>query len=78
MLSNIIDTCNKETVASLALPSCSNKVNGISREVFVKAMVKVVKGCLQETLTPIRVAINDRCEANSYVEDFEKSFHEDI
>ena len=42
-LSNIIDIYNKESLASLALPCFSNKVNGISPEVFVKAMFEVVK-----------------------------------
>ena len=73
-LTNIIDICNKESLASVALPCFSNKVNGISSEVFVKSMFKYS----QKTLTSIRVAINDRCEANSYVEEFEKSFHEGI
>ena len=77
-LSNIINICNKESFASVALPCLSNKVNGISPEGFVKAMFKVVKGYLQKTLTSIRVAINDRCQAKSYVEEFEKSFHEGI
>ena len=76
MLTNITDICDKELLASLALPCFSNKVYRISPEVFVKVMFKVVKGCPQKTLTSIRVAINDRREANSYVEEFEKSFHE--
>ena len=77
-LSNIIDICNKDLLASLALLCFSNKVNRTSTEVFVKAMFKVVKGYSQKTLTSIRVAIHDTCEANSYVEQFKKSFHEGI
>ena len=77
-LSNIIDICNKESLASLALPCLSNKVSGISPEVFVKSMFKVVKGYTQKTLASIRLAIDDRSEANCYIEEFEKSFHEGI
>ena len=78
-LSNIIGICNKESLASLALPCLSNKVSGISPEVFVKAMFsKVFKGDTQKTLTSIRFAIDDRSEANSYTEEFEKSFYEGI
>ena len=77
-LSNIIVICNKESLASLALPCLSNKVSGISPEVFVKAMFKLVKGYTQKTLTSIRLATDDQSEANSYIEEFEKSFHEGI
>ena len=77
-LSNIIDICNKESLASLALPCLSNKVSGVSPEVFVKSMLNVVKGNTQKTLTSIRLAINDRSEANSYIEELEKSFYEGI
>ena len=77
-LSNIIDICNKESLASLALPCLSNKVSGISPEVFVKAMFKVVKGYAQKTLTSVLLTMDDRSEANSYIEKFEKSFHEGI
>ena len=77
-LSNIIGICNKESLASLALPCLSNKVSGISPEVFVKAMFKVVKGYAQKTLTSVLLTIDDRSEANSYIEKFEKSFHEGI
>ena len=77
-LSNIIDICNKDLLAALALLCFSNKVNKTSTEVFAKAIFKVVKGYSQKTLTSIPVAIHDTCEANSYVEEFEKSFHEVI
>ena len=77
-MSDIFDICNKGSLASLALPCLSNKVSGISPEVFVKAMFKVVKGYTQKTLTSIRLATDDRSEANSYTEKFEKSFHEGI
>ena len=77
-MSNIFDICNKESLASLALPCLSSKVSGILPEVFVKAMFKVVKGYTQKTLTSVRLAIDDRSEANSYIEKFEKSFHEGI
>ena len=77
-LRNINDICNKESLASLALPCLSNKVSGISPEVFVKSMFKVVKGYTQKTLASIRLAIDDRIEANCYMEEFEKSFHEGI
>ena len=77
-LRNIIDICNKESLASLALPCLSNKISGISPEVFVKSMFKVVKGYTQKTLASIRLAIDDRREANCYIEEFEKSFHEGI
>ena len=74
-LRNIIDICNKESLATLALSCLSNKVSGILPEVFVKSMLKVVKGYTQKTLASIRLAIDDRSEANSYIEEFEKSFH---
>ena len=77
-LRNITDICNKESLASLALPCLSNKVSGVSPEVFVKSMLNVVKGNTQKTLTSIRLAINDRSEANSYIEELEKSFYEGI
>ena len=77
-LRNITDICNKESLASLALPCLSNKVSGISPEVFVKSMFKVVKGYTQKTLASIRLATDDRSEANCYIEKFEKSFHEGI
>ena len=77
-MSNIFDICNKESLASLALPCLSNKVSGISPEVFVKAMFKVVKGYAQKTLISVLLTIDDRSEANSYIEKFEKSFHEGI
>ena len=77
-LSNIIDICNKESFASLVLPCLSTKVSGISPEVFVKTMFKVVKGYTQKTLTSIRLAIDDRSEANSRIEECEKLFHDGI
>ena len=77
-LRNIFDICNKKSLASLALPCLSNKVSGISPEAFVKSMFKVVKGYTQKTLASIRLAIDDRSEANCYIEEFEKSFHEGI
>ena len=77
-LSNIIGICNKESLASLALPCLSNKVSGISPDVFVKSMFKVVKGYTQKTLASIRLAIDNRSEASSYIEEFEKSFQEGI
>ena len=52
-LTNIIDICNKELLASLALTCFSDKVYGISPEVFVKAMFKVVKGYSQKMLTSV-------------------------
>ena len=42
-LGNIIDICNKKSLASLALPCLSNKVSGSLPEVFVKSMFKVAK-----------------------------------
>ena len=72
------DICNKELLASLALPCLFNKVSGISPEVFVKPMFKVVKGFTQKTLTSIRLAIDYGSKANSYIEEFKKSFHEGI
>ena len=77
-LRKVIDICDKESLASLELPCLSNKVSGISPEVFVKSMFKVVKGYTQKTLASIRLAIDDRSEANCYIEEFEKSFHEGI
>ena len=77
-LRNINDISNKESLASLALPCLSNKVSGISPDVFVKSMFKVVKGYTQKTLASIRLAIGDRSEANCYIEEFEKPFHEGI
>ena len=77
-LRKVIDICDKESLASLELPCLSNKVSGISPEVFVKSMFKVVKGYTQKTLASIRLAIDDRSEANCYIEEFEKSFHEEI
>ena len=77
-LRKVIDICDKESLASLALPCLSNKVSGILPEVFVKSMFKVVKGYTQKTLASIRLAIDDRSEANCYIEEFEKSFHEGI
>ena len=62
-LSNIIDICNKKSLASLALPCLSNKVSGISPEVFVKSMFKVVKGYTKKMLASIRLAIDDGSEA---------------
>ena len=41
-------------------------------------MFKVVKRYTQKTLTSIRVAIDDRSEANCYIEEFENPFHEGI
>ena len=63
MLSTIINICNRESLALLALPSLSNKVSGISPEVFVKSMFKVVKGYTKKTLGSIRLAIDDGSEA---------------
>ena len=78
MLRKVIDICDKESLASLELPCLSDKVSGILPEVFVKSMFKVVKGYTQKTLASIRLAIDDRSEANCYIEEFEKSFHEEI
>ena len=77
-LRKVIDICDKESLASLELPCLSNKVSGISPEVFVKSMFKVVKGYTQKTLASIRLATDDRSEATCYIEEFEKSFHEGI
>ena len=77
-LRNIIDICNNKSLASLVLPCLSNKVRGISPEVFVRAMCKLVKGYSQKTLTSIRLAKDDTSEVNSYVKESEKSFHEGI
>ena len=63
MLSTIINICNRESLALLALPCLSNKVSGISPEVFVKSMFKVVKGYTKKTLGSIRLAIDDGSEA---------------
>ena len=63
MLSTIINICNRESLALLALPCLSNKVSGISPEVFVKSMFKVVKGYTKKTLASIRLAIDDGSEA---------------
>ena len=41
-------------------------------------MFKVVKEYMQKTLASIRLAIDDRSEANSYIEEFEKSFRDGI
>ena len=41
-------------------------------------MFKVVKGYTQKTLASIRLAMDDRSEANCYIEEVEKSFHEGI
>ena len=77
-LSNIIDIFNKESLALLALLCLSNKVSGISPDIFVKAMFKIVKGYTEKTLTSIQLAIDDRSEANFYIDEFEKSFQEGI
>ena len=77
-LRKVIDICDKESLTSLELPCLPNKVSGVSPEVFVKSMFKVVKGYTQKTLASIRLAIDDRSEANCYIEEFEKSFHEGI
>ena len=63
MLSTIINICNRESLALLALPCLSNKVSGISPEVFVKSMFKVVKGYTKKMLASIRLAIDDGSEA---------------
>ena len=63
MLSTIINICNRESLALLALPYLSNKVSGISPEVFVKSMFKVVKGYTKKMLASIRLAIDDGSEA---------------
>ena len=63
MLSTIINICNRESLALLALPCLSNKVSEISPEVFVKSMFKVVKGYTKKMLASIRLAIDDGSEA---------------
>ena len=63
MLSNIINICDREWLALLALPCFSNKVSGILPEVFVKSMLKVVKGYTKKTLASIQLAIDDGREA---------------
>ena len=63
MLSTIINICNRESLALLALPCLSNKVSGISPEVFVKSMFEVVNGYTKKTLASIRLTIDDGSEA---------------